>query len=157
MEQTIKSPATRAVAAIAEYLTERIDEQPPQPANSGANRRALVVEGTASSLRLCRHILKGSGFDVETASSGIAALTSARNHHPDLIMMDTQLRDVPGYEFINWLRATPALQMTPIIMLGGNPATIDIESTKLGAIAILQKPASALIIHRAIREAMKAK
>jgi len=39
----------------------------------------------------------------------IAAVVAAREELPDLILLDIQLRDVPGHEAIKWLRSTAAL------------------------------------------------
>jgi CheY-like chemotaxis protein len=103
---------------------------------------------------LCRDILERSGFAIEVAGSGIAALTSARERHPDLIVMDLQLPDVPGREFIGWLRDVAVLRSTPIVVFAGATGeTTDLAH--LGPNALLRKPVSALVIHRAIREALK--
>jgi CheY-like chemotaxis protein len=117
-------------------------------------RRALIVEPDPASLRLCRDILERSGFVVDVASSGIAALISARDRPPDLILMDLQLPDVPGREAIGWLRGNPVLRSTPIIVLTSGAAD-DAEAAASEPIATLRKPISAAMTLRAIREVLR--
>jgi CheY-like chemotaxis protein len=82
-------------------------------------RRDLIVAAEPATLRCCSDVLKNSGFavDIAVADSGLAAVVAAREDVPDLIFVDTQLRDVPGREAIKWLRSNPALQSTPIFIL----------------------------------------
>jgi len=90
------------------------------PSEDRPLRRALVVEAEPVTLQLCRDTLENSGFVVDAVESGIAAVVSAREGLPDVIVMDVQLRDVPGREAIAWLRSNPALRSTPIIVLTAN-------------------------------------
>jgi CheY-like chemotaxis protein len=143
-----------AIRPAEETILAVVTQAATAPRPGQARKRALLVEANTSSLRLCRDILERSGFRIETAGSGIAALTSAREQQPDLIVMDLQLPDVPGREFVGWLRDVPNLRSTPIIIFAG--ATGDTTNlAHLGANALLHKPVSAPMIHRAIREAMK--
>ena len=66
-------------------------------------------------LRLCRDVLAAEGFTVDAVDSGIGALVTVRERRPDLVLIDLQLRDVPGREAAGWLRSDPALQSSPII------------------------------------------
>jgi len=74
-------------------------------------------------LRLCRDVLAAEGFTVDAVDSGIGALVTVRERRPDLVLIDLQLRDVPGREAAGWLRADPALQGTPIIIVVGGGET----------------------------------
>ena len=114
-------------------------------------RRALVVEAEPETLRLCRDVLEGAGFVVDVVDSGIAAVVAAREERPDLILVDLQLRDVPGREAIGWLRSNPALRSTPIIVLTTN-AREDAELAAIRPGASLRKPVSPATIRRAIGE-----
>ncbi len=127
----------------------------PTPASAKrADRRALVVEADPVTLRLCRDALESSGFAVDAADSGIAALIAARELRPDLIIMDLQLRDVPGGEAIGWLRSNSALPSTPIIVLTTDAAD-DADVTAAQPGASLRKPLSPATIRRMIHEIFK--
>jgi CheY-like chemotaxis protein len=122
--------------------------EPAQP------RRALVVEAELETLRLCRDVLEGSGFVVDAVDSGFAAVVAARRERPDLILVDLQLRDVPGREAIAWLRSNPALRSTPIIILTTN-AREDAELAAIYPGALLRKPVSPDTVRRAIGKFLK--
>jgi CheY-like chemotaxis protein len=81
----------------------------------------------------------------------IAAVVTARRILPDLILVDEQLRDVPGRDAVLWLRSNPELRSTPIIVLtmGAGGASIAMPG------ALVQKPASLGSIQQVIQEVMK--
>jgi two-component system, cell cycle response regulator DivK len=117
-------------------------------------RRVLVVESEPATLQMCRSVLEGSGFVVDAVDSGIAAVVAAREELPDVILMDLQLRDVPGREAIGWLRSNPALKSTPIIVLTDYAEDeAELAATRPGA--SLRKPLSPAMIRRMIREVLK--
>jgi two-component system, cell cycle response regulator DivK len=95
-------------------------ETPPTASCGLPPGRALVVGADSATLQLCRDALESSGFAADAVDSGIAAVVAARESPPDLVLVDVQLRDVPGREAIGWLRSNPALQSTPIIALTTN-------------------------------------
>jgi two-component system cell cycle response regulator DivK len=154
MEQSRRQSPQFVISGTAGFPLPSPTEVDGPVTGERQRKHALVVEATTSSLRLCRDILERSGFDIETSGSGIAALTAARERQPDLIVMDLQLPDVPGREFIGWLRDIPVLRATPIVILAGG-AGETAALAHLGPNTLLRKPASALMIHRAVREAMK--
>jgi CheY-like chemotaxis protein len=86
----------------------------------------------------------------------IAALPRSlpRASPPDLVLVDVQLRDVPGCEAIGWLRSNPSLQSTPIIVLTTN-AEDDVVSDFARTYASLPKPVSPAAIRRTIREVLE--
>jgi len=57
------------------------------------------------------------GFEVVTASSGVAAVELAHQQRPALILMDLQMAGMTGTEAMRILRADPALEMVPIVAL----------------------------------------
>lgn len=118
----------------------------------GSGRRALVVGVDPATLRMFHDALHSSGFAVDAVDSGIDAIISARNGHPGLIVMEIQLRDVPGCEAIKWLRSLPALKSTPIIVLTAE-AEDDAALSATGP--SLRKPVSPAAIWRTIREALE--
>jgi len=64
----------------------------PSPVTGMASRRALVVAADMATHRLCRAALETSGLAVDGVDSGMAALMSAREARPVLIVIDQQPR-----------------------------------------------------------------
>jgi CheY-like chemotaxis protein len=68
-------------------------------------------------------------------------LNLAGEHHPDLILLDLDLPDMPGQEVLRRLRADPDTAHVPIVILSANarPVLID-QLLEEGARAFLTKP-----------------
>ena len=125
----------------------------PSPMTSLArsDRRALVVGADPATLRFCRDALESAGFAVHAVDTGIAAVVAAREELPDLILLDIQLRDVPGREAIKWLRSIAALRSTPIVVLTAE-AEDDAVSPPTPS---LRKPVSLAAIWHTIHEVLE--
>jgi CheY-like chemotaxis protein len=156
MQQAHPRSRRHPAAGRAEGGAEAASDVRPSSLESATQsaQRALVVEADPVTLRLCRDVLESSGFVVDAVDSGIAAVVAAREGRPDLILMDLQLRDVPGGEAIGWLRSNPALRSTPIIVLTANPGD-EAELVAAQPGASLRKPLSPAAIRRTIRDVFK--
>src|SRR5690349_18653116 len=80
-------------------------------------RRILVVEDEQDIAELIAHTLTRAGHNVDTMGSGAAALTSARNAAPDLVILDLMLPGMDGLLVCQALRSEPSTAAVPIIML----------------------------------------
>ena len=101
-----------------------------------------MAEADPEICRLCQAVLEDSGFTVDIVQSGIAAVIAARDRHPECIILDVQLADVPGLVAIDWLRSNPALRNTPIILLT-NHQFDHAGSAAIQPLTALRKPISA--------------
>ena len=71
---------------------------------NGPPQRILVVDDEESIVDAVATSLRYEGFDVARASTGRAALSSAQEHPPDLIVLDVMLPDLDGLEVTRRLR-----------------------------------------------------
>jgi Response regulator containing CheY-like receiver, AAA-type ATPase, and DNA-binding domains len=83
----------------------------------------LVVDDDAPILLLMRNVLREFGFDSTTAASGEAALASARNSRPSLILVDRNMPGMNGEQLITALRQERSLLGVPILILSGEPVS----------------------------------
>jgi CheY-like chemotaxis protein len=68
-------------------------------------------------------------------------LELARQHHPDLIVLDLHLPDMPGTEVLKRLKAKPPTREIPVIVLTADASGRQTERVKqLGATDYLTKP-----------------
>ncbi|AEB47057.1 two component transcriptional regulator, winged helix family protein [Micromonospora maris AB-18-032] len=103
--------------------------------------RLLVVEDDPNILELLSASLRFAGFDVATATSGSAALNAARDHRPDLVVLDVMLPDLDGFEVIRMMREGGT--RTPVVFLTARDATDDkIRGLTLGGDDYVTKPFS---------------
>ncbi|GAA0385362.1 DNA-binding response regulator [Acrocarpospora corrugata] len=109
--------------------------------SSSAEARLLIVEDEPNILELLGASLRFAGFEVHTASDGKSAVTAARRHRPDLIVLDVMLPDVDGFEVVRRLRGSGTY--TPVVFLTARDATEDkIRGLTLGGDDYVTKPFS---------------
>ena len=123
----------------------------PEQASNLASRHALVAETEDAVSSICTEALYRLGFTVSCVESGIDAVVSARRHHPSVIFIAVQLRDVSGWEAIKWLRSNPNLGLTPIVVLSTD-ADEAAEPDGAYPIAHLRKPVSPAAVKRAMAQ-----
>ena len=88
-------------------------------AANGQHRRVLLVDDYPDALETWRVYLELSGFEVETATDGRAAVEKALSTHPHVIVMDLELPIVSGFEATRQLRAMDETAAIPIIAATG--------------------------------------
>ena len=72
------------------------------------NALILIVEDDEKNMKLMRHLLQYKGYRTLEAMAARDGIAAAKQHHPDLILMDIQLPDMNGMDALRELRADPA-------------------------------------------------
>src|SRR5690242_13633657 len=97
-------------------------------------KKILVVDDETSITRLLKLNLEGTGeYIVRTLNSPEAALKTALEFHPDLILLDVIMPTTDGGYLASCLRAHPSLQNVPIVFLTA-AATKEEVATRSGMI-----------------------
>ncbi len=105
--------------------------------------KVLVVDDEPDAVELVSFNLKAAGYEVVTADDGNEAIKRARQHSPDLVLLDVMLPEVDGLEVCKLLRRDPVTSGVPIIMLTAKAAEIDrVLGLELGADDYMTKPFS---------------
>lgn len=98
----------------------------------------LIVEDDEAIVRLLRRGLNFEGYQVETALDGETGLALAREHHPDLVILDLMLPGIDGLEVCQRLRGSSNV---PILMLTAKDTIQDrVSGLDAGADDYLVKP-----------------
>jgi CheY-like chemotaxis protein len=106
-----------------------------------SKNRLLLVDGDPKSLRVLDVSLKKSGFEVMTATSGREALRLLEANQPDLIISDTDLDEMDGFELCSKIKARPDLAKIPFLFVSGRKSIEDkIRGLELGVDDYLTKP-----------------
>ena len=119
------------------------------------NLRALVVDDAPAMRQLLRIVLRGIGIsdvmEAEYGDEALAKLADRDSVHPDFIICDLHMGEMPGIEFIYRLRQSRSVANpgVPVIVLTGedDPAVLD-AATGVGANSVRRKP----IMPRLLRE-----
>ena len=103
----------------------------------------LVIDDAKDLIELVRFNLEKSGFDVLGAIDGHSGLEIARQHAPDIILLDLMMPGMDGLEVCRHLREDSRTRQIPIIMLTARAEEADrIVGLELGADDYITKPFS---------------
>jgi two-component system cell cycle response regulator DivK len=116
-------------------------------------KRILVVEDTEDNRQILRDLLTAAGYELLEAVDGEAGVAMAKQHKPDLVLMDIQLPVVDGYEATRRIKSDPALKHIPIVAVTSYALSGDEEKARLaGCDAYIAKPFSPRQLLGKVRE-----
>ncbi|MDP9181594.1 MAG: response regulator [Actinomycetota bacterium] len=102
--------------------------------------RVLVVEDDPSVRGLLHTLLTAEGYDVSTASDGLAGLVKAAQTLPDLILLDLMMPDLGGIRVLEELHDDPELDETPVVVVTGQVDAVPGMRAVLGDDNVFVKP-----------------
>lgn len=102
--------------------------------------RVLVVEDDPSVRGLLHTLLTAEGYDVSTASDGLAGLVKAAQTLPALILLDLMMPDLGGVRVLEELRDDPELDETPVVVVTGQVDAVPGMRRLLGEDNVFVKP-----------------
>ncbi len=106
-------------------------------------KTVLIVEDNELNMKLFNDLLEANGNATLRTKSGVEAIALAREHHPDLILMDIQLPEVSGLEVTRWIKDDEKLRDIPVIAITAFAMKGDEEKIRQGGCeAYLSKPIS---------------
>ncbi|MEI6385765.1 MAG: response regulator [Spirochaetota bacterium] len=116
------------------------------------NPRILVVDDQAGNLKLFVPML-GDDFEVSIATSGEQALRRiSAGPLPDLILLDTLMPGMDGYEVCSRIKADSRTRGIPVMFLSEHDSGEDeSRGLGLGAVDFIHKPLRAAIVKARIR------
>lgn len=107
------------------------------------NKTILIVEDNELNMKLFNDLLEANGYTTLQTKDGLEALELAREHRPDLILMDIQLPKISGLEVTKWLKADDELKSIPVIAVTAFAMKGDEEKIRQGGCeAYVAKPIS---------------
>ncbi len=107
------------------------------------SKKVLIVEDNDLNMKLFNDLLEAHGYDTLQTRDGVEALKLARQHRPDLILMDIQLPEISGLEVTKWLKEDDDLRAIPVIAVTAFAMKGDEEKIRGGGCeAYIAKPIS---------------
>jgi two-component system cell cycle response regulator DivK len=101
------------------------------------------VEDNELNMKLFHDLLVAHGYNTLQTRDGMEALSMARKHRPDLILMDIQLPEVSGLEVTKWIKEDDSLRTIPVIAVTAFAMKGDEEKMRDGGCeAYIAKPIS---------------
>ncbi len=81
----------------------------------GQGKKVMIVEDNELNMKLFHDLLEAHGVETIQARDGKNVLALARQHKPDLVLMDIQLPEVSGLDITKWLKEDDELKSIPVI------------------------------------------
>jgi two-component system cell cycle response regulator DivK len=105
--------------------------------------RILFIDDDVLVLQLMSKISNLLGFQIITSTSPRSGLALAAHENPSVIMVDMQMDEMDGPEFIRAVRGSPEIAHLPVLVCSAGISYIDEEQARsAGADGFLQKPIS---------------
>ena len=115
-------------------------------------KTVLIVEDNELNMKLFHDLLEAHGYHTVGTRNGIDAMDLARQHRPDLILMDIQLPEVSGLEVTKWIKEDDELKAIPVIAVTAFAMKGDEERIRQGGCeAYLSKPISIVTFLETVR------
>jgi len=106
-------------------------------------KTVLIVEDNELNMKLFNDLLEAFGYNTVKTRDGRVAVAMAREHRPDLIIMDIQLPEISGLEVTRQLKSDPDLAAIPVVAVTAFAMRGDEQRIREGGCeAYLSKPIS---------------
>jgi two-component system cell cycle response regulator DivK len=107
------------------------------------SKTVMIVEDNELNMKLFHDLLEANGYRTIQTRNGTEALSLAREHRPDLILMDIQLPEVSGLDVTRWIKEDETIRHIPVIAVTAFAMKGDEERIRAGGCeAYLSKPIS---------------
>ncbi|MDZ5648738.1 response regulator [Nitrospirillum sp. BR 11828] len=119
---------------------------------AAAKKCVLIVEDNELNMKLFNDLLEAHGYRTVQTRDGSMAVDLARQHRPDLILMDIQLPELSGLDVTRWLKEDQDLGSIPIIAVTAFAMKGDEERIREGGCDdYIAKPISVATFIRTVR------
>ncbi|MCC7481032.1 MAG: PleD family two-component system response regulator, partial [Hyphomicrobiales bacterium] len=120
--------------------------------------RILVVDDILANVRLLEAKLSAEYFEVVTAMNGVDALEAVQRAKPDIVLLDVMMPGIDGIEVCKRLKAEPATQHIPVIMVTALDQLEDrVRGLEAGADDFLTKPVNDVALFCRIKSLVRLK
>ena len=117
------------------------------------SKKVLIVEDNELNMKLFHDLLDSQGYQTLQTREGLQAMALARQHSPDLILMDIQLPEISGLEVTKWLKDDEELAHIPVIAVTAFAMKGDEERIRQGGCeAYISKPISVMHFLETVRK-----
>ena len=129
----------------------RADQAPAR-----ARLQALIADPSAAAQQQLARALSRIGLDVQCVASAADALQSLAARHIDLVVTESGLADVDGFELIRQMRSQTAYRYTPILLLRSRLHVMDATRARLaGDVTVLTKPLTRSALEAVVRQTLR--
>jgi PleD family two-component response regulator len=122
----------------------------------GNKKIVLAIDDNAVQLRLFKEMLVPR-YDLRAVKAASDALYFLNSNKVDLILLDIEMPNVSGFEFLGDIKKIPSYIGVPIIIVSGNSGEAFMDKAKKsGAESVLSKPVDPDVLVRTIEKTLAA-
>jgi len=148
--------AKAAAAAQAPAPVKPAPAAAPAAASGGAKRKVLIADDDRMTRLILKMMLEKEGLAVIEAENGAAGMEKARLDRPDLMMVDLQMPDMDGYQFLEMVRGDDKLMAVPVIVVTADTSTeVETKVLEMGADDYVTKPFEPEVLLSRLRAAFR--
>ena len=116
----------------------------------------LAIDDNLVMLDMIKAML-ASQYDVRLVNSATNAISFLNNNHADIILLDIEMPNISGFDFLYDIRKIPSYMNVPIIILSGNTGQEFFKQARnSSAFDVLTKPVNKEILIKTIKKALAA-
>src|SRR5438067_1117584 len=128
----------------------------PDPTTT--RERIILIDDSANDLQVTKRFLERRGFDVSAATSGEQGLALAEAITPAAFIVDYRMPVMDGFEVTRRIKADPALQTIPVLMLtGADAAQTVVDGLEAGADDYVTKGSDTEVLLARVRALLRVK
>jgi CheY-like chemotaxis protein len=105
------------------------------------SRKLLLADDSITIQKLVELIVTDEGFEIKTTNNGEEALSAIPSFQPDIVLADTEMPKLNGYQLCEKIKQDPAMHNIPVILLTGAFEPVNDELVKqVQAAYVIIKP-----------------
>ena len=117
--------------------------------------RILFTDDDPMMLRMAGFIMKKTGNEALTASSGEEGLAKLKSESPDMVFIDIEMPGMSGLEMLAQIRQDSTLASVPVCLMSGTVTDrVKAQAAELGALGVIGKPLQAAEVASVIASAL---
>ncbi|WP_295535730.1 two-component system response regulator [uncultured Pseudacidovorax sp.] len=126
------------------------------PFKAESRPRILLVDDEPTNLHVLRQVLEEDGYRLLFATDGARGIAAAREHQPDLVLLDVMMPRMDGYEVCRQLKADPQTANIPVIFVTAlSEVNDETHGFELGAVDFVVKPVRPQVVRARVRTHLK--
>src|SRR5450759_2934098 len=138
VSSTATTATTRTLSTLSTF-SSHLTYRPVSVIHLALVSRILVIDDDQAVRDSMARMLRGAGYNVETASTGEEGVAAAKGNVYDVILSDMRMPGISGIEVLKRLR-DQHVDSAFIVMTGFGTVDTAVEAMKLGAVDFVQKP-----------------
>ena len=142
-----------SAAELAVFMHKDVSNRPMEQ-----RQRIVVIDDNANDLAVTTRFLERRGYMTVPALSGEEGLSLAQKSVPDAIIVDYRMPGMDGFEVTRRVKADPALQTIPVLMLTGSDSSEHVvQGLEAGADDFVTKGSDIEIVFARLRALLRMK